>query len=650
MRNLVAICLFSVVSAAAQSSVTSPSGNLEMNFTTDGRQLAYSVNFRGKPLVLQSTLGLDLAGQTLLGAHVRLVHSAADSRDETYLLLHGKASSVHSVYHLLVLQLEETEEPHRTLEVDARAFDDGVAFRYVVPKQAGLDEIRLASERTTFRLAKDATTYPLLLDGFQTPYEDAYVTLPLSAIHARELIGLPFLAELPGTAWVAITEAAIDNYAGMYLEHASPDALLLSSRLSLSLENKGLAVVRPTPMATPWRVLLIGDQPGRLVESNIITSLNPPSAIADTSWIKPGKTAWDWWNGTWAEGVDFKPGMNTATMKHYLDFCASSGLPYLLIDAGWAYKGTGTNASNADLTRTNPDIDIPALVEYGRTRNVRIWLWAHWTDINRQLDEVFPLFEKWGIAGVKIDFMNRDDQWMVNFYHRVLATAASHHLMIDFHGAYKPDGIDRTWPNLLTREGVMGLEYSKWSARITPEHNLMLAFTRALAGPMDYTPGGFNNVTREEFVPRNKQPMVMGTRAHQLALYVVFESGFQMVSDYPEAYQGQKDFAFIRAVPNVWDETRVVSGRPGEFISVARRKGLEWYVGAITGWRGAEVDLPLEFLGHGNYAAEIYADASDAGDRPKHTAISQQRVTPATVLHLKLASGGGAAIRFLAVE
>ncbi len=619
-----------------------------MAVTADGGQLAYTVNFRGKPVVLKSTLGLELAGQPVLGAHVRIIHATPGAGDETYSLLHGKASTVHSVYRSLALELEETEAPHRKLQLEARAFDDGVAFRYVVPKQAGLDEIRLATERTTFHLAKDGATYPLLLDGFQTPYEDAYVTLPLSAIHPKELIGLPFLAEVPGAAWVAITEADIDNYAGMYLEHNSPDALVLSSRLSPSVEDKDLAVAVPAPMTTPWRVLLIGDQPGRLVESNIVTSLNPPSAIADTSWIKPGKTAWDWWNGTWAEGVDFTPGMNTATMKHYIDFCASSGFPYLLIDAGWAYQSTGPNSSHADLTRTNPNIDMPAILDYGKTKNVRIWLWAHWTDIDRQIDEAFPLFEKWGIAGVKIDFMNRDDQWMVGFYHRVLQTAAAHHLMIDFHGAYKPDGIDRTWPNQMTREGVMGLEYSKWSGRVTPEHNLMLAFTRALAGPMDYTPGGFDNVTRAEFVPRNKKPMVMGTRAHELALYVVFESGFQMISDYPEAYKGQNEFEFIRAVPNAWDETKVVSGRPGEFIAVARRKGKEWYVGAITGWHGAEVDLPLEFLGHGNYAAEIYADASDAGDHPKHTEISVQRVTPAAMLHLKLASGGGAAIRFRA--
>jgi len=514
-----------------------------------------------------------------------------------------------------------------------------------VPKQAGLDEIRLAAEHTTFRLAKDATTYPLLLDGFQTPYEDSYVTLPLSAIHSKELIGLPFLAELPGTAWVAITEADIDNYAGMYLEHNSVDPFRLSSRLSPSLERKDLAVAANAPLATPWRVLLIGAEPGRLVESNIVTSLNPPSAIADTSWIKPGKTAWDWWSGTWAEGVDFKPGMNTATMKHYIDFSAASGLPYLLIDAGWAYRGAGPNDSHADLTRTNPEIDMPAILEYAKAKNVRIWLWAHWTDIDRQMDQAFPLFEKWGIAGVKIDFMNRDDQWMVDFYRRVLAKAAAHRLMIDFHGAFKPDGIDRTWPNLLTREGVMGLEYCKWSARITPEHNLTLAFTRALAGPMDYTPGGFDNVTRAEFEGRSKKPMVMGTRAHQTALFVVYDSPLQMVSDYPEAYRGQKELPFLSAVPASWNETRVLNGKVGDYITIARRHGREWYIGSIAGSHGAQLDIPLEFLPPGDFIAEIYSDAPDAAESPAHTAAERKKVNRSMTLKAVMVPGGGQAIR-----
>ena len=246
--------------------------------------------------------------------------------------------------------------------------------------------------------------------------------------------------------------------------------------------------------------------------------------------------------------------------------------------------------------------------------------------------------------------MNRDDQWMVNFYRDTLKKAAAHHLMIDFHGAYKPDGIRRTWPNLVTREGVMGLEYSKWSARITPDHNVMLPFTRMLAGPMDYTPGGFDNATRAEFVPRSRQPMVMGTRAHETALYVVFESGLQMLSDYPEAYAGQKELDFLSAVPAAWDETHVVTGRPGEYISVARRRGREWFLGSITGWRPSELDVPLEFLGHGEYVAEIYSDAPDAAENPQHTVKEERRVNAATVLHVKMAPGGGQAVRLLPVE
>jgi alpha-glucosidase len=287
---------------------------------------------------------------------------------------------------------------------------------------------------------------------------------------------------------------------------------------------------------------------------------------------------------------------------------------------------------------------MPAILAHAREKKVGVWLWAHWTDINRQMDEAFSLFEKWGIAGVKIDFMDRDDQWMVDFYRRVLKKAADHHLMIDLHGAYKPDGIRRTWPNLLTREGVMGAEYNKWSARITPDHNVTLPFTRMLAGPMDYTPGGFRNATREQFEARNRQPMVMGTRAHQLALYPIFESALQMVSDFPEAYKGQKEFAFIKAVPAIWDETRVVNGKPGDYITVARRRGREWFVGSITGWKPNELEVPLEFLGRGDFIAEIYSDAADANVNPTHITSEEKRVTAATVLHVKMANGGGQAI------
>ena len=287
---------------------------------------------------------------------------------------------------------------------------------------------------------------------------------------------------------------------------------------------------------------------------------------------------------------------------------------------------------------------MPAILNHAEKKGVKIWLWAHWTSVDKQMEEAFALFEKWGVAGVKIDFMDRDDQEMTAWYRKVLKEAARRRLMIDFHGAFKSDGIERTYPNLLTREGVMGLEYLKWSARVTPEHDCVLPFTRMLAGPMDYTPGGFENATRDEFVARNARPMVLGTRAHQLALYVVFESHLQMVSDFPERYKGEKDFEFIRDVPASWDETRFLSGRPMESIAVARRRGDEWFVGCLTNWDKRDVRLSFDFLGEGTYVAEIYADAADADVHPKRTEIHREDVDRATKRELHLAPGGGAAI------
>ena len=465
--------------------------------------------------------------------------------------------------------------------------------------------------------------------------------MPLSGIHPDSLIALPFLVEQPGVGWAAVTEADIDNYSGMYLkrEEGTPQGTTMISTIAPRADDNTTAVLEHAPSVCPWRVVLIGSQPERLIESNLVASLNPPSAIADTSWIQPGKAAWNGWSGAPAD---------TATLKRYIDFAAESKLEYLLIDEGWAAPGEGNLPP--DLTKPAAPIDMPEILRYAKSKGVRLWLGANWTSVQLQMEPAFALFEKWGIAGVKIDGMNRDDQWMVDFYRHLAQAAAAHRLMLDFHGAYKPDGLSRTWPNVLTREAAMGLEYSKWSARITPDHDVMLAFTRMLAGPMDYAPGGFDNVTPAEFVPREVKPMTMGTRAHQLALYVVFDSPLEMVSDDPEAYQGQKDFEFIREVPASWDETRAVNGKVGEFVTLARRHGRDWYVGAITNGDAREVDIPLEFLGSGVYTAEIYGDAADAGVNPKHTSIQQKRVSASTVLKINLAPGGGLAARFSPVE
>ena len=623
-----------ILSDAAQTHVVDPASN----------DLRYAVDFGGKWLMDESVLGLKLEGQPALGPGMRQVKVETGQHDETFTIPVGKTSNVRDHYNSA--QVDLADDSGRKMTVEIRVFDDGVAFRYVVPDQPKIHAARIEHELTQFRYNKDATLYPLILDGFQTPYEDEYQVRQVSGIHPDWLIGLPLLGNVPGVGWVAVTEADIDNYAGMYLRKDKP-GFALHAELSPRIDQPSIAVETQAPFRTPWRALMIGDDPGRLIESNIVLALNPPSKIADTSWIRPGKSAWDWWSGEAAPSLSVKPGMNTATMKHYIDFASASGFPYMLIDAGWALadrNGPHDYAALADITRVTPEIDMPELLHYAKEKNVRIWLWSHWTSVDKYMDQAFPLFEQWGVAGVKIDFMNRDDQQMVAWYRHVVELAAQHHLMIDYHGAFKPDGLRRTWPNLITRESVMGKEYLKWSARTTPLHNTTLPFTRMLAGPLDYTPGAFGNVTRGQFVARDKEPMAPNTRAHELALYVVLESPLMMVSDYPEHYQGQHDFEFIKQVPTTWDEVRVLDGNPREFITLARRSGRDWYVGSITNWDARDAKVPLSFLGEGTYVAEIYADAPDAGAQPTHTAFRKQPVDRSTVLDVHMVSGGGNAI------
>lgn len=676
MIRSVWVCLFTLSTAAilrAQDSnanpvkVTSPDG--EMAFLLFASQTAqpgearptsslqYAVEFHGKRLMDRADLGLKFVGQPELGPGMHLVATQPESADETYTIPVGKTSRVHN--HFDGIRADLTDSDGRKLSIEARAFDDGIAFRYIVPEQPGMKNARLASELTEFAYAKDAESYPLILDGYQSSWEDEYQLRNVSGLHPEWLIGLPYLAREPGLGWVAITEADIENYSGMYLRREPKFASLrIRADLSPHADKAGTidssyAVETSAPFSSPWRVLMIGDEPGRLIESNIILNLNPPSNIVDATWIQAGKSAWDWWSGDAAPSVSFKTGVNTDTMKHYIDFASASGFPYMLIDAGWEAKdpaNPGGASRLADITHTSADIDMPELLGYAKQKHVKLWLWAHWTSVDKYMEQAFPLFERWGIAGVKIDFMNRDDQWMVNWYRRVVALAAEHHLMVDYHGAFKPDGLRRTYPNLMTREGVMGKEYLRTGARVTPAHNATLPFTRMLAGPMDYTPGAFGNVNLDNFVPRRFMPMGLNTRAQELALYVILESPFQMVSDYPEHYAGQPEFDFIKRVPASWDEIHVIGGRPMEWISLARRSGNQWYVGTITNWDERDVKVPLDFLGDGNYEAEIYADGPDAATEATHTTLSSQPVDKSTVLDVHMVSGGGNAIRIHPAE
>jgi alpha-glucosidase len=354
----------------------------------------------------------------------------------------------------------------------------------------------------------------------------------------------------------------------------------------------------------------------------------------DMSWIQPGKAA--------SVSAELSTAAVTAAINRAIDFAAESGLEYVMIGEGWAFTANG----GTDLTRARDGIDLPGILARARDKGVGVWLTANWEAIDGQMEQAFVLFERWGVRGVKIDSMNRDDQWMVNFYRRVAKSAAEHHLMIDFHGAFKPDGLRRTFPNVLTREAVLGQEYARWGARANPDHNVTLALTRLLGGPLDYAPGSFENATREEFEARQDRPMALGTRAHQLALYVVFESPLQMVPGDPDSYRGEPAFEFIRRVPASWNETRALGGRMGEYAAVARRSGQEWYLGAIAAWNRWSLDVPLSFLDEGEYVAEIYGDGDAGTADARDVRIETKRVRSTDSLTLRMSPGGGAAVRF----
>lgn len=657
MFALLAAGSANIFGASGAADLKSPDGNLVISFHTETRDrtisgsepLVYSVSFRGKPLIEDSALRLELEGQSPLGSNMRIVNQTASKIDEVYHLVTGKTSEVRNHCNELHLELEDRVVFGRKLVIEARAYDDAVAFRYVIPDQTPLREFRLKQEDTEFRLAKDATAYALLLPNFRSQYESEFIKIPVSYLSqmaepGAALIGLPLLMEVPGVAWMAITEADLRDYSSMYLVNHSLQ--LLQSRLAPSVRDPGICVQGALPHHSAWRVIQVASEPGRLIESNVVTSLNPESKITDTSWIHAGRSAWEWWSGRLDENG--KPSYTTKNMKRYVDFAAQSGLEYMLVDAGWQLGSNGDDIiAPGDITKMNGKVDIREVVRYARAKGVKVWIWLNWAAVDRQMEEAFPLYQKWGVAGVKIDFMSRDDQEMIGFYYRVAETAARYHLMVDFHGATKPTGLERTWPNVLGYEAVAGMEHSKWTSRDNPDHELLLPFTRMLAGPMDYTPGGFENVTKENFVARNERPMVMGTRAHQLAMYVVYEAPFQMVSDDPLAYRGQPSFAFIHDVPATWDETRVLDGTPGEYITIVRRHGREWFLGSMTNWTPRRFDLPLSFLGNGKYRAEIYADASDADRLPKNVSIRTQAIDSTKHLRVELAPGGGYAVRFV---
>ncbi|MGC9343304.1 MAG: glycoside hydrolase family 97 protein [Bacteroidales bacterium] len=614
----------------------------------------YSILHKNDLISRDNQFNLEFMNLPNLGEDLKITDYEEKIVKEEWQRVWGRSKKVFNNYNEIRLKIEENGKPGRIIYLVFRAYNDGVAFRYSIPEQKNINSFQLTAENSTFNFENNHRIWAVDFGGYASHQESEFQEMYLSDVKSS-IKGLPLLIKLSGSLWAAITEADLTDWAGMYLSsNTSADNSLITKLSPLPGEPEVL-VKREAPADSPWRLMMIADSPGHFLESNILQNLNDPCAFEDVSWIKPGKSAWDWWwSNSYAPSADFELGSNTETMKYFIDFASEMGWKYQLVDWHWygnpfvdGEDGSWDSNPDADITTMNPDINIPELVEYANSKNVKLLLWLEWNHAKRQMEEAFPLYEEWGIAGVKVDFMARDDQEMVTFYHRLVKKAAEHHLLVDFHGAYKPTGFSRTYPNLITREGVLGNEYTKWSDRITPEHTVTLAFTRNILGEMDFTPGAFVHVTEEEFKTEDlaPSPMVMGTRCNQLAMFVVYESALQVICDSPDNYRNSPSgLEFLERVPTTWDETRFINGQVGDYITIARKSDKEWYLGSMTDWDERTIEIPLDFLEEGKFRAEIWEDGENANENPEESRFRTMLVDKTTVIEAKLAKGGGVAM------
>ncbi|MBW8780311.1 MAG: glycoside hydrolase family 97 protein [Verrucomicrobia bacterium] len=622
--------LLGSLTSAAEQRVLSPNGKLTL-VVSDAAGLRYRVELDGKPLLDDSVLGLAFADGTTLGPAAKITTTQAAARNATWDNPLGQRRTVPDRFRELRINLSEGAAPVRTFGLIVRAYDDGVAIRYDLPEASKLGHFVLTNELTEFRFAGD---YRCWFGEESSCAENRYPEAKLSTIPPGKFNTLPLLVETPG-AYVAVAEADLLDWAGMFATGTA------SSRIGVKLASrsdwKGL-VISDTPRVSPWRVLMIGRTAADLVNSDLIATLATPNRLGDVSWVKPGVCAWDpWWTGVNATmpqftGLDARG--DTSSEKEYIGFASEMGWPYQLMDWNW---------SKGDPTVAEPHMNVPEVFAYAKQHGVRMFVWMHSNSLkNAGFEKVFSTMEKWGAAGVKVDFMNSDSQETVQWYEDCLKAAAKHRLMVDFHGAYKPTGLARTYPNYITQEGVLGNEYNKLGGnQCTLKHTITLPFTRGLLGPMDFTPGGFVNRTPSTF--KTTYPaQVMGTRARQLAMTVVYRSPLLVLCDSPVNYRGQPGVEFFRGLPTVWDESVVLSAEVGKHIVIARRSGKRWFIAAMNGEDALTLDVSLDALqakGLG-WTLREFADGADPA-APETVVETTRNLGDTRTLTLRLAPGGG---------
>jgi len=624
-------------SSAKDYKVASPDGKIVVTVSA-GTDLKWSLTCEGKTAITSAKAGMVLGDGRVLGQNEtarRIIPGKIDQVLETVVAY--KRSKITDNCNTLLIAFRSG------LAVQFRAYNDGVAYRFETSLK---DSIIVKNEIADIQFPQGSYSWYPLEESFMSHNERVFIYSSLDTIGNRHLASLPALFRANGIN-VLFTEADIEDYPGMWLRGAGPGRIagvqpgypetekLNGDRDFYVTSTKDFIATTKGTRTFPWRAFVITGNDGQLVESDMVFRLASPNRLTDYGWIKPGQVAWDWWNANNIYGVDFKSGINNDTYRYYIDFASKNGIEYIILDEGW-YK-TGTT-----VLESIPEINVPELCKYAESKNVGVILWVVWKTFWDKIDEAVALYEKWGVKGVKVDFMQRDDQKIVNFYYEAARKTAEHHLLIDFHGSYKPDGLQRTYPNALTREGVRGMENDKWERTITPEHDVTLPFTRMVAGPMDFTPGAMVNMDRANFNPQFTRPASQGTRVHQMSMYVIYESPLQMLSDSPSNYMNEQECTdFLVRVPVVWDDLKVLDAKTGDYLLLARRSGNDWFVGGMTDWNRRQMELDLSFLPSGEYSMEIFQDGINADKHAQDYKHLKSNVKSGDKLKIEMAPGGG---------
>ena len=622
--------------------VKSPNGSIALKVEA-GAKLLWSVQHKGQQIIEPSAISLLLQSGEVLGDNAKTSAPKVEKVNTSFNAINYRKSVVSDVCNQITLNCKGN------YGVIFRVYNDAVAYRFFTKKPG---EIIIKNEEANFNFTEDHKAFvPIQWDyrdgkTFNSSFEALYREINLSKFPKDSLAFLPVLIDIGQNKKVEVLEADLENYPGMYLDLNETGKGLKGVFAPYPLETyvKGLNIIpirRADYIARtdgtrnfPWRVTVISEQDKELLNCDIVQKLASPNRIPDISWIKVGQVSWDWWNNMNISHVDFRAGMNTASYKYFIDFASDYKIPYIILDGGWNTRG--------DLTRARPEINLEELAAYGNQKNVGLIVWASWQDIIAQKEKAFPYYNKTGIKGMKIDFIDRDDQVAVASTYEIAKLAAVYKLLVDYHGVFKPTGLQRTYPNVVGYEGVKGMENVKWANEDVPRYDVTLPFIRNLAGPMDYTPGAMRNSNSANFRAISSMPMSKGTRVHQLAMYVVFEVPVQMLSDNPTIYMREKECTdFITKIPTTFDETVPLDGKVAEYVAIARKKGDTWFVGAMTNWTPRELTIDFSFLGDGNYKTEVFRDGinsdRDATDYKKEVI----NIKKGDKLTVKLMNGGG---------